>query len=77
MLFYRKDILSALRLAIPRTWDDVIVMLPMLQKSKMSFGLPSAIATPTGGMNYKNLLLLLFQNGGELYTCLLYTSRCV
>ena len=43
-------------------------MLPMLQKSKMSFGLPSAIATPTGGMNYKNLLLLLFQNGGELYT---------
>ena len=68
VLFYRKDILSALRLAIPRTWDDVIVMLPMLQKSKMSFGLPSAIATPTGGMNYKNLLLLLFQNGGELYT---------
>lgn len=67
MLFYRKDILSELGLAIPQTWDDVLVMLPMLQKNKMSFGLPSAISYPIG-MNYKNFLLFLFQAGGDVYT---------
>ncbi len=67
MLFYRKDILSELGLAIPQTWDDVLVMLPMLQKNKMSFGLPSAISYPIG-MNYKNFLLFLFQAGGNVYT---------
>lgn len=67
MMFYRKDILSELGLAIPQTWDDVLVMLPMLQKNKMSFGLPSAISYPIG-MNYKNFLLFLFQAGGSVYS---------
>lgn len=67
MLFYRKDILSKLNLAIPQTWEDVLVMLPMLQKNKMNFGLPSAISSPMG-MNYKNFLLFLFQSGGEIYS---------
>ncbi len=67
MLFYRKDILSELGLAIPQTWDDVLVMLPMLQKNKMSFGLPSAISYPIG-MNYRNFLLFLFQAGGNVYS---------
>ncbi len=45
MLFYRKDILSDLGLSIPRTWDDVMRLIPELQKENMNFGLPlSALA---------------------------------
>ena len=43
--FYRKDILSELGLNIPRTWEDVMEVIPELQKRNMNFGLPlSALA---------------------------------
>lgn len=45
MLFYRKDILADLGLEIPRTWDDIMNIIPELQKDNMNFGLPlSALA---------------------------------
>lgn len=40
MLFYRKDILDEMGLEIPQTWDDVIRIIPELQKDHMNFGLP-------------------------------------
>ncbi len=40
MLFYRLDILNELGLEIPQTWDDVMNLIPDLQKENMNFGMP-------------------------------------
>ncbi len=63
MMFYRKDILAELGLKLPDTWEDVVIMLPYLQKKQFNFGLPTV---STGIMPMYSMLLL--QNGGELYT---------
>ena len=65
MLFYRKDILQELKLSVPNTWQDVVAMLPVLQKNQMNFGLPSAVG-PIGA-SMSTFTTLLYQNGGELY----------
>lgn len=40
MLFYRKDILEELQLDVPKTWDEVMLMLPVLQRYGMNFYTP-------------------------------------
>lgn len=40
MLFYRADVLDELGLKVPQTWDDVIEIIPILQKRNMQLGLP-------------------------------------
>ncbi|MFY9306321.1 MAG: extracellular solute-binding protein [Bacillota bacterium] len=40
VMFYRKDIFQELGLEVPQTWDDVIKLIPELQKQYMDFGLP-------------------------------------
>lgn len=58
MMFYRKDILSELNLAVPETWSDVKVAMTVLAKNQMEFGmLPSE----------QIFSMLLYQNGGEYY----------
>ena len=37
VLFYRKDILGRLGLKVPNTWDEVIKMLPTLERYNMNF----------------------------------------
>lgn len=66
MLFYREDILGELGLAVPQTWDDVIAMLPELQKQQMEFGLPPALSDAIG-IGFNAFAMFLFQNGGEFY----------
>ncbi len=66
MLFYRKDIMAQLKLSVPQTWDDVINILPVLQKKQLNFGLPSAIGAI--GASMTAFSMLLFQNNGHLYT---------
>ncbi|MFD0716251.1 extracellular solute-binding protein [Paenibacillus sp. GCM10027626] len=56
MLFYRSDILQELGLEPPDTWEDVYRMLPPLQENGLTFFYP------------KDLLPLLFQHGGDVYT---------
>lgn len=65
VMFYRKDILSELGVDIPQTWDDVIRIIPVLQKKQLNFGLPTSSGTGTSLTAYA---MLLFQNGGALYT---------
>ncbi|MCL2810453.1 MAG: extracellular solute-binding protein [Clostridia bacterium] len=58
MMFFRKDILSELNLAVPDTWDDVKIAMAVLAKNMMEFGmLPSE----------QIFAMLLYQNGGEYY----------
>jgi ABC-type glycerol-3-phosphate transport system substrate-binding protein len=73
LMFYRKDILDQLGIALPQTWDDVIIALNKLQKNNLEIGLPySAVSssytsygTLNGGMLTYTMLLL--QQGGQLY----------
>lgn len=59
MMFYRKDIFAELGLDIPRTWDELMAIVPILQYNNMEVGIPSS----SGGLN-----LLLYQMGGEVYS---------
>lgn len=58
MLFYRKDIFAELGLDIPKTWDDLMAIVPVLQYNNMMVGIPQQL----GGLE-----LFLYQMGGELY----------
>lgn len=55
MMFYRKDILADLGLEVPKTWDDLMAMIPVLQFNNMEVGLPN---------NYQ---LFMYQMGGDLW----------
>lgn len=58
VMFYRKDILAELGLEIPETWDDVKVIMSVLAKNQMEFGmLPSE----------QIYAMMLYQNGGKYY----------
>ena len=66
VLFYRKDVLAELGLSIPRTWQDVINCITVLNKNSLEFGLPiSTTLDPSGGI--LTFYSLLLQNGGTLY----------
>lgn len=79
VLFYREDILTEIGL-IPEnadqafwdtfTWDDVIDMIPELQRLNLEFFLPiDIVEQQLGGIIPPNLIYvsLLYQNGGQLY----------
>lgn len=65
-LIYRKDIFSSLDLDVPDTWEDVIHLLPSLQRYGMNFYHPIA-----GGISIKwfyQTCTFIYQYGGSLYT---------
>ena len=55
MMFVRIDILADLGLEIPKTWDDLLAMLPVLQANNMSIGLT------------KEYDIFLYQMGGDRF----------
>ncbi|RAV23100.1 extracellular solute-binding protein [Paenibacillus contaminans] len=57
LLVYRKDILGALGLSAPDTWDDLYGMLPTLQQNGYNFY-----------VNPKDHLPFMYQNGASYYT---------
>lgn len=65
IMFYRNDILAKLGIDINslKTWDDILEILPDLQKKHMNFGLPSA-ALNTSIQNYA---MFLYQMDGTFY----------
>lgn len=69
MLFYRKDILQELGLQPPTTWEEVYNVVSVLQRHNLEFYLPledtlnNATLVPNAAFT-----MLLYQNGGQLYT---------
>jgi len=45
MMFYRTDILADLGLELPKTWDDLLAMIPVLQFNNMEIGLTNDYQT--------------------------------
>jgi len=67
VMFYRKDIFEELNLKIPDTWDDLINILPIIQKNNMNVGIPSVATNVQANIDFSNFLAHLFQRGGRLY----------
>ena len=55
MMFVRTDILANLNVEIPKTWDDLLAVLPMLQANNMEIGLSA------------DSNVYLYQMGGTLF----------
>lgn len=65
-MIYRTDIFETLGISIPDTWDDVVNILPELQRYGMNF-----YHNISSGVGYKwfyQTTPLIFQNNGRLYT---------
>ncbi|MCI8389032.1 MAG: extracellular solute-binding protein [Clostridiales bacterium] len=58
MMFYRKDVFAELEVDIPKTWDDLMSIVPYLQYNNMIVGIPKELA------GYQ---MFLYQMGGEQY----------
>ena len=75
VLFYRKDILQEMNLTVPETWDDLISLIPELQRYNMELYLDTAPPSTMGAvLSMGNsvpintvFLSRLFQTGGEIY----------
>ncbi len=69
MLFYRTDIFDELELEYPNTWDDVISLIPDLQKHNLEFYLPVPI-TQGAVMNLPPNPIystMFYQHDGDFY----------
>lgn len=64
--YYRKDILDSLGLPVPRTWTEVIEILPELQRYGMNYNVP--LSSGAGQKNYLLTAPYLFNHGAELYS---------
>lgn len=58
MMFVRTDIFNELGLSIPKTWEDLELLIPELQKRNMAIGL---------GHDLNALLMFMYQRGEPLY----------
>lgn len=75
VLFYRADILNKYNIPVPKTWDEVVSIIPYLQANNMEFYLDResmlTLGTAVGVGSSKAIntvyLSMLYQNGGELY----------
>lgn len=65
VLFYRKDILSKLGLTVPNTWNDVLDMLPFLERYGMSFYVP--LSNNASNKSFDTTAPFIFQFEGKLY----------
>ncbi|MBR3741320.1 MAG: extracellular solute-binding protein [Clostridia bacterium] len=64
VLFYREDVLEELGLEVPKTWDDLIALLPTIQGNNLSVGVPYPDIT---NADISILNSLIYQNGGAIY----------
>lgn len=64
--FYRRDILDSLGISVPHTWDEVIEILPELQRYGMNYNVP--LSSATGIRNYIFTAPYLFNYGAQLYS---------
>ena len=66
-IVYRTDIFNNLGIKVPSTWNELIDILPTLQRYGMNFYHNIALGT-TGYKWFYQTSPMILQNGGELYT---------
>ena len=69
MMFYRTDIFEELSLNVPTTWDEVIELIPSLQKYSLEFYLPIPLTQGAVVNLPPNPIFstMFYQNDGEFY----------
>ena len=65
LLFYRKDIMNRLELDVPSTWDDVIGILPELQRFGMNFY--SMLSSSNAFKAFVLTMPFIRQFGGQIF----------
>lgn len=65
VLFYRTDILEALQIEVPDTWEDVKAIMPTLLRYNKNINLP--VANTVGFKGFGLITPYLYQNEGQLY----------
>jgi ABC-type glycerol-3-phosphate transport system substrate-binding protein len=65
VLYYRKDILEKFDLAVPNTWDDVLDMLPVLDRYGMSFYVP--LSSSDAFKSFIMTMPFIHQFNGKVY----------
>lgn len=63
--FYRKDILDSLGIPVPHTWNEVIQILPELQRYGMNYNVP--LSSGAGVKTYLFTAPYLFSYGAKMY----------
>jgi ABC-type glycerol-3-phosphate transport system substrate-binding protein len=66
LLFYRKDIIEKLNLEIPNTWDDVIDILPELQRYGLNFY--SILSGSSAFKGFTSTMPFIQQYGGKIFS---------
>ena len=64
LLFYRTDVMEELELDIPKTWDELIAMLPTIQGNSLTVGVPFPDITL---VDISVMNSLIYQHGGAIY----------
>ncbi len=64
--FYRKDVMDSLKIPIPKTWPEVIEILPELQRYGLNFNTP--LSAGSGGKPYLMTAPYFFNQGAHLYS---------
>ncbi len=65
VLFYRKDLMDAMNIKIPDNWEDVLEILPQLQRYGMNFYVP--LAASASFKAFSATLPFILQFGGDIY----------
>jgi len=64
--FYRRDIMESLGIPIPHTWNQVLAILPELQRYGLNYNTP--LSAGTGGKPLLMTVPYIFNHGGQLYS---------
>jgi ABC-type glycerol-3-phosphate transport system substrate-binding protein len=74
VMFYRTDIFKKLNIEVPKTLDEFLAIVPILQKNNMDIYFTSGAQNALGAAGFGGFanvnpvyVSLLYQNGGQLY----------
>ena len=65
VLIYRSDLMDAMDIKVPDTWEDVLEILPKLQRYGMNFYVP--LADSASFKSFSMTLPYILQFGGDIY----------
>ena len=66
VMYYRKDICDEYGFTLPNTWDDLVGLLPKMQRNGFNFYIP--LSTSTASKSIMTTAPFIYQYGGNLFS---------
>ena len=66
VMYYRKDICQEYGFELPNTWDDLVGLLPKMQRNGFNFYIP--LSTSTASKSIMTTAPFIYQYGGNLFS---------